>query len=107
LLPTLQFAFTKTFSTATGFLNTVEDCSLKCNAEKANLTHVDEVVLLQHGRSSPKIFDGSAPPMLWALCFCRKLKFPLIANTALSTEAIEALVEFERRREQADSQAVL
>jgi hypothetical protein len=86
----------------TGFLNTVEDCSLKCGAAGANLTNVDEVVLLQHGRTSPKISDGSAPPMLWGLCFRRKLKFPMIANTRLSTEAIEALVEFEQRREQSD-----
>jgi hypothetical protein len=83
----------------TCFLNTVEDCSLKCTGNETNLPNVDEVVIFKEGRNLNQTSVESAPPLLWALCLRGKLKFPLAANTELSDEVVHALFEFAKRRE--------
>ena len=74
------------------FLNTIEDCPLKCKAQ--GTTEVDEVVIIKHVEDGDRVPDGNAPPILWALCFRGKLRFPVGANFALSEETVEALNHF-------------
>ena len=100
-LPTLSE--TQWHSFLTGFLNAVEDCSLKVTGTK--LTNVDEVLIFKEGRNLPRISDDSAPPFLWALCYEGRLRFPMSGNTSLSDEVIQALNDFGKRREQAASSA--
>ena len=97
-LPTFSEPEWNTF--LSNFMNTVEECSLKCNPKRIKLANVDEVVLLKVDRSPEKIAEKSLPPILWALCLGGKLIFPLSANTELSDEVVNALIEFGKRREQ-------
>ncbi len=95
-LPTLSESQWHLF--LTGFLNTVEDCSLKVNGMK--LTNIDEVLIFKEGRKLPKVPGDSAPPFLWALCYEGKLRFPMSGNTPLSDDVVQALIAFGKRREQ-------
>jgi hypothetical protein len=79
------------------FLNTIEDCPLVCKSkEKSN--HVDEVVLIKQVGEEDRVPDGSAPAILWELCFQKKPRLTIGANFTLSDKVVDAMVEFDRRR---------
>jgi hypothetical protein len=95
-LPMLPDAEWNSFLTC--FLNTIEDCPLVCEANGANVTEVDEVVLIKDIGDSDRIPDGKPPAVIWALSFQGQHKSAIGANFSMSDQTVEALIEFGRRR---------
>ena len=76
------------------FLNVIEDCQLACRAKDETLSHVDEVVVLRHGRTQ----DGSPQSVIWALCLKGKFKMSVGGIEELSDEIIAAIEAFSEVR---------
>lgn len=79
------------------FLNVIEDCPLVCKAEGANVTHVDEVVIVQDPARIP---DGSPLPVIWALCFGGKFRQSIGGDPSMEDRIFEAIEAFIGAREQ-------
>jgi hypothetical protein len=80
------------------FLNTKEDCPLRCEGKGANTSEVDEVVLIKEVGDEDRPADGNPPRILWALCFQEHPRFTIGANFTLFDEVVDAAVDFRRRR---------
>jgi len=75
------------------FLNVVEDCPLLCNGRAANLTHIDEVVVIRNPDRNME-----TPAVIWALCFGGRFKMSVGGIPKLSGETIRAIEAFSEAR---------
>ena len=103
-LPTISGAQWNSFLAC--FLNTIEDCPLRCEGKGTNTTEVDEIVLIKEMEATDRAADGKPPQILWALCFQGNLKCTMGANFTLSDKVVDALVDPGRRRGPQTSGAV-
>jgi hypothetical protein len=80
------------------FLNVIQDCPLLCKPREIELKRVDEVVLISEVADPQRKPDGSAPPIIWALCFKGNHINTIGANFDLTDQVIDAMIDFSRKR---------